>query len=191
VRQTSRSASLSLSLPLSLLLWYVSLILLAIPGCMHTCVQGMRSLSSPFGARLWRGPLPRGGIEARCCRCCMSLGRRCRRRYASGGARRCHIDRALVTGEATTNERTNERASERTYECECTFFPPFCHFLNVSFFLVFCTVLYIRFSCLSHYPVLRFSSDIGRFIFPFPLSIVFNETMRAQSTRHQRDDAPD
>jgi len=91
-------------------------ILLAIPDCMHTCVRGMRSLSSAFGARFWRGPLPRGGIEARRCRCCMSLGRRCRRRYASGGARRCHIDRALVTGDPTTNERTNEPTNQPTYD---------------------------------------------------------------------------
>lgn len=68
--------------------------------CTHVCRAWGRS---PLATRFWRGPLPRGGekIGARCCRCYISLGRRCRRRYACGGARRCHIDRALVTGERT------------------------------------------------------------------------------------------
>lgn len=103
----------------------------------HMCAGHEVALLAVRREALAWSPPPRWHRGARCCRCCMSLGRRCRRRYASGGARRCHIDRALVTGEPT---------SERVY----VFPSVLLLLLNVSlfffFFFVSCAVPHLSFS---------------------------------------------
>lgn len=91
----------------------LSLTLHGVPGYAHMCAGHEVALLACRREALVPSPavlasVRRCRLQRRCSRAAM----RCRRRYASGGARRCHIDRALVTGERTTNGRT--RTNERT-----------------------------------------------------------------------------
>lgn len=144
MRPTDQPLRLPPSHPFSFSLQCISLILLAIPGCMHTCVQGMRSLSSLFGARLAWSPPPRCHRGATLPLLHVA--------WAAMPAPVCEWwGAALPYRPCPRHRRTNERANVHT------FFLLFCYFLNISFLLISRTVL--------HFFFLFFS-------FPLPLSFI-------------------